>query len=416
MNIFKKTTISVVMAGALAAGLLASSPVVAGEVRLAHDKGFWSEQLQAVGDASQDATGVKIVESPYATAEQYKAFIQASIAGGETPEMFTWWTGATFSELVATGKIASLNDVWEEMVASGNYDASAADLFRVDGDIYAVPLLLARWVMIYDTSLFEELNITEPSTWDELMAAADTLKAAGHTPFNASVAEGWRGFIWFQELMIRSNPDAYAGLHDGSVAYDSDAVREVFKIWVDMYEKGYFTDPRTTAEIEDFAGGSAGMYLMGEWVVGILDANGMSSSDIGAFIVPNMDADLPSSVIVEGGPIVVAADAKDNPDVMTALNYWVSVEGSNVWSKASGNYAGNKNATAPNPIVSKISQDMGENGTIAIMRWWEATPADLQGELVAELNRFMLEPTMETAENVMSRMQALNAEYWANQQ
>ena len=48
-------------------------------------------------------------------------------------------------------------------------------------------------------------------------------------------------------------------------------------------------------------------------------------------------------------------------------------------------------------------------------RWWEAVPADLQGELVAEFNRFMLDPTMDTAEDVMANIQSLNADYWADQ-
>ena len=51
----------------------------------------------------------------------------------------------------------------------------------------------------------------------------------------------------------------------------------------------------------------------------------------------------------------------------------------------------------------------------AYLRWWEAVPPDLQGELVAEMNRFMLDPTMETADDVMATMQTLNAAYWADQ-
>jgi multiple sugar transport system substrate-binding protein len=35
---------------------------------------------------------------------------------------------------------------------------------------------------------------------------------------------------------------------------------------------------------------------------------------------------------------------------------------------------------------------------------------------VAELNRFLLDPTMETAEDVMATIQALNAEHWASVQ
>ena len=65
-------------------------------------------------------------------------------------------------------------------------------------------------------------------------------------------------------------------------------------------------------------------------------------------------------------------------------------------------------------IVAEINDEVAEKGTLAYDRWWEAVPAELQGELVAELNRFMLDPTMETAEDVMATAQALNADYWAS--
>lgn len=403
---------------ALAAGaLVMGAPFMAQarDVSFVHDKGFWSEAFQQVDKAAAEEAGVTIVESPYATTEQYKAFIQASIAGGELPDLFTWWTGATFNEIVDSGAVAPLDDVWDELVSSGEFDPSAADFFKVDGKIYAIPLLTARWVMIYNKDKFAEAGITgEPKTWEELMADADKLKAAGITPFNATVHEGWRGFVWFQELMLRTDPEALAGLHDGSVPYDSEPVRNVFKLWTDMYAKGYFTDPRSNEEIEDFARGNAGMYLMGEWVVGSLAANGLATDKLGAFIVPNVDASLPSSVIVEAGPIMVSAASVDDPDVQKAVKFWASSAGANAWAKASGNYTGNLKGEAPNPIISKISEDIAAAHSESVLRWWEAVPPDLQGELVAEFNRFMLDPTMETAEDVMSRMQALNEEYWAD--
>ena len=157
--------------------MLAAAPALAQEVQLFHDKGFWSEQLQAVGDAAGEATGVTIVETPYANAEQYKAFVQASIASGETPNMFTWWTGATFAELVSSGQIAALDDLWDEMIANGGYGEASKELFMVDGQAYAVPLLLARWVVLYNKPLYAELGLEEPETWDQLMANADAIVA-----------------------------------------------------------------------------------------------------------------------------------------------------------------------------------------------------------------------------------------------
>jgi ABC-type glycerol-3-phosphate transport system substrate-binding protein len=395
--------------------LIAPTAALAQSVPLYHDKGFWSDQLKQVGAAAKAKTGVEIVETPYAPPEQYKAFIQSSIASGSTPDMFTWWTGRTFQELVETDQIAPLDDVWDKMIASGQYDATTRDLFKVGDHTYGVPMALSRWVVLYNKKMFADTGVSEPKTWDELMAAAEKLKAAGHTPFNITVQEGWRGFIWFEELMIRTNPQAYKGLHDGTVPYDGPEVRKAFQLWSDMYAKGYFVDPRSTEEAQDFARGKAAMYLIGEWAEGIVDGAGLKpDSGFGAFIMPNVDAALPSSVIVEAGPIVISKAGKEKPDVMTALNFWSSVDGAEAWAKASGNYMGNLKATAPNPVVAKISSDMTANGTQLIERWWEAVPPDLQGELVAELNSFMLDPTMATAEKVMARMQSFNKDYWAS--
>lgn len=401
--------------GAVVGSLLIGASAQAQEVQLFHDKGFWSEQLQSVGDASKAETGVRIKETPYASAEQYKAFIQASIASGETPNMFSWWTGATFAELVSTGQIAPLDDVWAEMIGDGRYGASAQDLFLVDGKPYAVPMVMARWVVLYNKPLFKELGLSQPTSWEELTGAAETIKAAGHTPFLATVQEGWRGFIWFQELMLRLHPEAYNGLNDGSVAYDGKEVREVFQTWSDMYAKGWFSDPRSNEEVRDYARGAGAMYLIGEWAFGLVTDAGVPGDDIGVFIMPNASAGDASAVIVEGAPIVVSMAGKEDADTMAALRYWVSTNGANEWGKASGNYIGNDTANAPNSVVSKVNADIAASDAGAYLRWWEAVPPDLQGELVAEMNRFMLDPTMETAETVMATMQSLNAAYWADQ-
>lgn len=248
------------------------------------------------------------------------------------------------------------------------------------------------------------------------MSAAEALKAAGQTPFHATTQDGWRGFIWFQEIMARTNPDAYKGLHDGSVAYDSDPVRNAFQIWSEWYANGYFTDPRSNEEVPDFARGKGSIYLIGDWAIGLVEAAGMTAGeDFDAFIMPNQDSELPPSAIVEGGPIVLSNEGLKDENVRKALEFFVSVDGANAWAEASGNSIGNANANPPNAIVANIDQFVKDNNVQALERWWEAVPADLQGELVAEFNRFMLDPTMETAESVMANAQQLNSEYWADQ-
>jgi len=402
--------------GAAALLALCASSASAADVTLNHDKNFWSTQLQAVGDLCGKDTGVRIVQQAYSPPDQYKAFIQSSIASGSTPDMFTWWSGATFrDDLVATGQIATLDDVWADMLKSGDFTADSGEPFKVDGHYYAVPLHFNRWVLFYNPELFQKAGITgEPKTWDELMADADKLKAAGITPFVTTTQDGWRGFIWFEELMIRTNPKAYLGLFDGTTAYDGPEVKKVFQIWSDMFAKGYFSDPRSNQEIQDFASGKGAMDLMGEWAIGLMTDAGMKiGKDLDAFVVPNIDPSLGSGMVFEASPLLVSVAGKEKPDVMTALKCWISAPAAAKWGEVSGNFMGNVKATAPSAIVSKVSDVIAKDKSALYPRWWEAVPAELQGESVAALNSFLLDPTMATAEKVMGDIAALHKQYWA---
>lgn len=379
------------------------------DVTMSHDKDFWKDGF----DAMSEAGGFEHIG--YAT-DQYKAFLQTSMTAGNPPDIFTWWTGNALSDIVASGQAAAVDELWDAKIESGEFAPGTRDLFTVDGQTYAIPLLLARWITFYNKEQFEAAGLESvPQTWEELEAAAEALKAAGFTPFNATVQDGWRGFIWFSELFIRMNPEAYAGLHTGEVPYDGPEVEAVFDKWVEWYEKGYFTDPRSTTEPEDFAAGKGAMYLMGEWATGLIADAGMTpGEDFGAFIMPNA-VDAPTQVIVEGAPILISEDAWNDPDKRAAYEYWASVEGANLWAEAQSLYNGNLKAKAPNAIIQEVSDIITEGGHAAVTRWWEAVPSDIQGDLVAEMSAFMLEPTAEKAAEVMANMQSFNAEYWADQ-
>ncbi len=410
----KSKILSIALAGFIASASAATS-AMAGEVNLIHDKAFWSDALKKVGDAATKATGVKMGQTPYSPPEQYKAFVQSSVAANDPPQIFTWWTGGVFEDLVKTGGVAELDGLWADMIKSGEYPEGLRDFYKVGDHVYGVPLNIAHWVVLYNKADFAKVGISEPKTWTDLVAAADKLKAAGITPFNATTQDGWRGFIWFQEIMLRTNPEAYKGLFTGKTAYDSEPVRNAFKIWADWYSKGYFTDARSNEEVADFAKGKGAMYLMGDWAIGLVEKAGLKAgTDFDAFIMPNADAALPSSIITESGPILLSKKGMANPDVVNALKYFLSVPGSNVWAEASGNSTGNLKANPPSSIVKKINSQISDMKTAAYTRWWEGVPADLQGEIEAEFTRFMLAPTDKTAESVMANVQKLNAAYWAS--
>ena len=409
----KKNWLKVVLAALVVVGTAAAAS--AEPPKLYHDKYFWQESMKRMADYAAEH-GHPFVPTPYAT-DQYQAFIATGIQSGSPPSIFTWWNGTKLNELVEAGALRPLDDVWQEAIAAGQMDPAAAELYKVDGKIYGVPLHLSSWVVFYNNKLFDQAKITPPKTWDELMAACVKLKAAGITPFDATVQDGWRGFIWFEELLLRTDPDAYMKLHNGEIGYTSDPVKKVFALWEDLYAKGYFTPATSNEEVLNFARGDAAMYLMGDWAIQNIKEGGMTpGDDFGAFVMPNVDPSLPPAVINEGSPIVVSTGGGDDADVMSFVKWWVTDEAASQWAKDPSLYIGNLKAPKPNVVVEQIAKDLAVMKAKTYPRYWEASPSEIVLPAVEQFNRFMVDPTPATGDQVMEAVDRIASDYWAAHQ
>ena len=373
--------------------------------------------MTGLADAASKASGATIKLQEITPSDKYQAFMQTSIAGNNVPAFFTWWNGNQLSDLVATGSAADLSPYWDQAIKDGNFSTTQRDLVSVDGKPYGVLLNVANWVVFYNTKDFAKAGIAAPpTTWAELMADCDKLKAAGFTPINAPASGGWMPFIWFSQLVLGTSPDAFVGLTSNKAAYDGPEVHKAFAVWADMYKKGYFTDPREQDDSKFFADGSAAMFLIGDWHSGSFAEKGMKPGvDFKTFLMPSITPDVPQSIIVEASPIVVSKAAlAANADLGKGVAALMGVDAANQLGSTIQVYNGNLKATPPNDIIKADNDLVAAAKPRALVRWWEAVPSQIQGDLVAEMGKFMLTPTPENGEKVMTDMQKINADYWAS--
>ena len=405
------------MAALAATGALAGAsarPLFAADtLKLYHDKYFYQDFLKKMAELGAKA-GHPFEPVPYAT-DQFQAFIASGLQSGSPPDMFTWWNGTKLAELVEADAVAPLDDLWKAMIAQGQAEQSVADLLSVNGHVYGVPTGVNYWAMMYNKALLAKAGVSVPTTWDALMAAADKLKAAGITPFNATIQDGWRGFIWFQELMIRTDPAAYAALNLGKIGYTSDPVKKVFALWGDMYKRGYFTPATSNEEFLDFARGKAAMYLIGDWAVSNIKQGGLTPGDgFGAFVVPNVDTSLPPAVIIEASPIVLSKSGGAKPDVAAFARWWMSDEAAGAWGQYASLNIGNPKVPKPNPVVTSLADQVGQAHAKPITRYWEASPSDIVLPAVEQFNKFMVNPTPTQADAAMASIDKTASDYWAS--
>jgi len=411
MKIHKKLAIA---ATALA---LFAGPALA--VDFYHDKANWQDAFTKVLDGAKATGGVDVKATPYPDTSTYQAAVRASLNTPSAPGLFTWWSGYRMKDLVDAGLVADVSALWKKYTDAGLYSPSLASAYTFGGKIYGVPDLVAYWIVFYNKKVFKEQGIEVPKTWADLEADAAKLKAAGITPFGATVDGRWPSFIWFQEFLIRQDPDLYNKLMAGQVKYTDPGVTQVFKTWADWIGKGYFTDPSITfgtaganALAGQFAQGKVAMILVGTWYASTLTDAGIPADDIGAFIMPNEKADMAPAVIFETGPLLIAAKSAQAADAMKVADYWMSAPAQQTWVDAQDFPPVNKDVKAKSPLISDLVKQINDGKYNQINRFWEATPPEIAEAAVDELGNFMVHP--DTAAQVQQNLQALADKYWSS--
>ena len=96
---------------------------------------------------------------------------------------------STAVPLIDAGTIRPLDD----LVAKYGQNLKDNQLVRVDGKIMAIAMMVNAQHMMYRNDIFADLGIAEPQTYDDVLAAAKKIKAAGVVdyPLGGTFKTGW---------------------------------------------------------------------------------------------------------------------------------------------------------------------------------------------------------------------------------
>ena len=158
-----------------------------------------------------------------------------------------------------------------ELGAWNNVSPAAAQTVKgVYGQMVSLPYQYNIEGIWYNKKLFAANNITEPKTYDELLAAMDKLKAAGVVPITEGGKQGWPltrliGLHLFRNV----GPNALADVRDGKAKLTDPEYVKAAQALADMGAKGYLgegvSSRETDAAVASFLTGKAGMMYNGSW-------------------------------------------------------------------------------------------------------------------------------------------------------
>ncbi|MCH8549692.1 MAG: extracellular solute-binding protein [Balneolaceae bacterium] len=331
----------------------------------------------------ESETGYRLVPSNTGH-EDFKTSILVRAAGNSLPDVFSYWAGAGTQNLVDSGALRPIDDVWSEYNLDSVVAPSIAEGATLyDGTRYLIPFNYHYSGFFYNTKVMSDAGITEmPENWDEFLSMIEQLQDAGITPFALGSQNRWPAQFWFDYILLRTaGPEYRSALMNGDASYDDPEVLRVMEIWKDLFDKGAFA-PNSNAQTwtdaaNRVARGQAAMTLMGTWITGYWNGLELQPvTDYNVFPFPVIDAGVPNAVVGPIDGLVMAHNANNIAGARAFLGEMMAnSEIQQGWTSDYGALSANINVDTSqyNAVIQKAVQLVAESDTF-VFNYDLATP------------------------------------------
>jgi|YelNatPaOPRAMG01_1025707.scaffolds.fasta_scaffold06374_7 glucose/mannose transport system substrate-binding protein len=240
---------------------------------------------------------VKIVENPApgGGGVNMRVVLQARLTAGLPPDTFQTLGGAELKNYVDSNVLKPLDDLWKQLDYANKIPGPLAKAVTINGHPYVVPLNMhIQNILYYSKKVYDELKLTPPTTFEELLANCDAIKKAhpDMTCLALGSMEKWEDAFVFDSILLQEGgAQHYVDVYKGNVDVTTDAA---FKSALTKFQKLYpyinadhsnLTWDQATALL---GSGKAAMTLMGTWAIGALvkGSNWQPGVDFGAVTFP----------------------------------------------------------------------------------------------------------------------------------
>jgi raffinose/stachyose/melibiose transport system substrate-binding protein len=252
------------------------------------------------------------VETSTLPFDTMRTVLQTQLRSGEGPDVFNWGSGPGFGGALAeAGQIYDLTDAYAE----NNWEVYdfAKEQVTIDGKIYGIPGELETIGVYYNKDVFADLGLEEPQSIDDLVAAAEEIKAAGMIPMSVGDKEGWEGgHLLSMALSSDVGSDGMEALINGEESWESPEVVSALEFWANANDAGFLPESPTSVDYDNsaalFYSGDAAMIPTGSWLVGEIDDN--VNFDVGYIPFPAPDGPGIFTGGLGSGPYISASTDK----------------------------------------------------------------------------------------------------------
>ena len=256
------------------------------------------------------------------------------------------------------------------------YHEAMLSLSTFKNEVYGLPFSVSLPVGYYNMDILRKGGIKElPQTWDQVIAACQTMKANG---IDNPIFWGW--YItgnWFMQALLWSQNSAI--VDNGNVTLDSPEALVALEQMQDIFTECEMQNLEWKAALASFSAGEIGMMF---WSTSALGAVERSQGDFELVTGPFPGINGKPMGLPAGGNAAMLTSTSEDPKVREAawtwLKYITSGDGAAEVAKTTGYMPPNK---AANEIILADFYEQNPNKQTAVdqlplLRDWLAYPGD----------------------------------------
>jgi len=302
---------------------------------------------EAFADFEKTHPDIDIV---YTGANDFATLIEVKVQGGAAPDIAMFPQPGGAQRMAEQGQLVPL---WPEIEAKvdANYEPMWKELATFNGTPYGIfHRVNAKGWFWYNKPAFEAAGYKVPTTWDDLMALIDDMRASGIAPLCEGIAAGdatgWKGTDWIESIMLRiASPEDYDKWVAGELKFSSPTVKKAFELLGDLWlTDGNVYGGQATIATQDVAEAAKGLFtdppqcwlhFQGSFVTSFFQEDIQKNLDenVGVFIMPPIDPNVEPGLAV-GGDMFVVFKGHDRPEVKEFMEWLTTVDATTTWAAA----------------------------------------------------------------------------------
>jgi multiple sugar transport system substrate-binding protein len=277
---------------------------------------------------------VEMTEVPFAELVQKYA---TAIAGGQAPDALS--LDLIYNPaFAAAGQLEDLSDWAKALPYFNSLSPSHVKLGTYDGKVYGMPLSVETSIFAWNKDLYKKAGLDPekaPTTWDEITANAEKIRALGGDTYGFYFSGGGCGgcmIFTFTPLVWGAGADILS--EDSKTAtLDTPQMRKAIEIYRNLVAKDTVpagSQSDNGANFLSFTNGKIGQQSLGAFAIGTLVTQ-HPEINFGVTLIPSVDGK--TSSFAGGDNFVVTKGTPKLESVKKFLEYTYSLEGQKILAK-----------------------------------------------------------------------------------